>query len=915
MAYIPFLHNAYFTAKVGIGTESPGYTLTTYASTTGSNIVASFGSGLDSNDFTAIGLSGFIASNGATKAGIALKRRGVYGTGELHFLNNTTLDNSDMTLSDSKMMINQDGNLGIGTTTPSSIVSTSGSNTVVYDASSVNGQDSTSTIKIANRSTNANTFASIDFNTNNNRVTNRIVSSHAGTVHTGFLAFVTESYDGTSGVPSEKMRITGTGNVGIGTADPGFALDVHGDSTAGVLSVKNAANGRDTFRSENAAGTRTVNIGNDGSGHGNILIRNSSGTTTNYISGSGNSYFNGGNVGIGTTSPLDPLNVQSTGASDYAFRIFRSTSTTQGLAGFYEGSANQGQLYLLKGDNTAGVFLNSNGNSYLNGGNVGIGATTGFNAVSGTETTLYIKNTNVASLYLDSTANNGNKWGIYSAAAGQLAFYDFSDGSERMRITGTGDVGINTTSPDFKLDVDGTFGVSNLPFNSSSVSVLVADEITGAELVTNGSFANGSTDWSGNFSIASGVASYDATSQKNLFQSETLTNGLTYKLKFTISNTTGTGGRIWFGNSGGSVNYFGGSYVYYVNGTYEKVFTMPSTQTSFCFFALGNGTPAGQAFDISGISIKQVTSASNQIQKRELGTGAFGPTPVGAYLPLAGGTMTGTNGVIFPDNFNLKIGTGSDLKIFHNATDSFIINEVGNLKITQGANDKDIIFESDNGSGGTTPYLTLDGSITKMVASKDIHFDGTVKATFGSNADPLEIYHDGSNSYIKDLATGTLNIQGSTQVLIGGINGEVGVQYVENAGVGLRHNNVAKLTTESTGVAVVGNITVDSALLSNQENTDIDTGAEVVAQVAHATYTAAFFDFVVKKGTNVRSGTVYACHNGDTTPLVEFTETSTQDLGDTSDVVLSVDISSTQMRLLATVTSDDWSVKSLIRAI
>ena len=111
---------------------------------------------------------------------------------------------------------------------------------------------------------------------------------------------------------------------------------------------------------------------------------------------------------------------------------------------------------------------------------------------------------------------------------------------------------------------------------------------------------------------------------------------------------------------------------------------------------------------------------------------------------------------------------------------------------------------------------------------------------------------------------------------------------------------------------VAGNIKIQSAVLSNQENTDVDTGTETVASVAIATYTAAFFDFVVKKTTNVRSGTVYACHDGTN---VEFTETSTNDLGDTSDVTLSVDISGTNMRLLATVTSDDWSVKSLIRAI
>jgi len=102
------------------------------------------------------------------------------------------------------------------------------------------------------------------------------------------------------------------------------------------------------------------------------------------------------------------------------------------------------------------------------------------------------------------------------------------------------------------------------------------------------------------------------------------------------------------------------------------------------------------------------------------------------------------------------------------------------------------------------------------------------------------------------------------------------------------------------------------AKISNQENTDIDSAAaEVVAEVA-ISYTAAFFDFVVKKGTNIRSGTVYACHDGTN---VEFTETSTNDLGDTSDVTLSVDKTSTNLRLIATVTSDDWSVKSLIRAI
>jgi hypothetical protein len=150
-----------------------------------------------------------------------------------------------------------------------------------------------------------------------------------------------------------------------------------------------------------------------------------------------------------------------------------------------------------------------------------------------------------------------------------------------------------------------------------------------------------------------------------------------------------------------------------------------------------------------------------------------------------------------------------------------------------------------------------------------------------------------------------------------GINQSNFLIATQGGNVNLYYNNANKLNTSNTGVNVTGEISLNGnkALLSNQENTDIDSAAaETIAQVATASYTAAFFDFVVNNSalTSVRSGTVYACNDGTN---VEFTETSTQDIGDTSDVVLSVDISGGQMRLRATVASDNWSVKSLIRAI
>jgi hypothetical protein len=181
-----------------------------------------------------------------------------------------------------RMRIDSSGNVGIGTNSPAR-------NLHIHE-----GDSTLSYIQITNNTTGTSGSDGVSFGITSDEVAiwnNR------------------ENTDSTiSTNNTERVRIKNDGNVGIGVA-PSYKLDVSGDSTSGVIAVRNAANGRDTFRSENASGVRTFNIGNDGSGHGVLLVRNNSGATTNFIAGSGNSYFNGGNVGIGTTSPSHKLEI------------------------------------------------------------------------------------------------------------------------------------------------------------------------------------------------------------------------------------------------------------------------------------------------------------------------------------------------------------------------------------------------------------------------------------------------------------------------------------------------------------------------------------------------------------------------------------------------------------------------------
>ena len=112
--------------------------------------------------------------------------------------------------------------------------------------------------------------------------------------------------------------------------------------------------------------------------------------------------------------------------------------------------------------------------------------------------------------------------------------------------------------------------------------------------------------------------------------------------------------------------------------------------------------------------------------------------------------------------------------------------------------------------GGTTPAAISGTTITgtSFVSSGDMTFGDNDKAIFGAGSD-LQIYHDGSNSYINDAGTGSLLIQANGALDINKYTGENMARFFADGAAQLYFDNALKLATTFTGIDVTGTVTAD----------------------------------------------------------------------------------------------------------
>jgi len=203
-------------------------------------------------------------------------------------------------------------------------------------------------------------------------------------------------------------------------------------------------------------------------------------------------------------------------------------------------------------------------------------------------------------------------------------------------------------------------------------------------------------------------------------------------------------------------------------------------------------------YDNSGSDV-EVTLASLG-NKADLASPTFTGTPtVPGYAALAGATFTGN--VVMSADLTVQ-GTTTTI--------SSTTIEVADKNLELGKVSTPTDTTADGGGitlkGATDKTFNWVDANDAWTSSEHIHLGDNKKLLLGTGSD-LEIYHDGSHSYIKDAGTGNLRLGAADLRIQTEDFAENYILGTKNDAVHIYFDNAVKLSTTAAGVTVTGTVT------------------------------------------------------------------------------------------------------------
>ena len=480
--YVPSAADSYFTGKVGIGTAAPEYKLDVDGTVRATAFVGD-GSGL-----TGLGSAGGVINEGSTTIGA--DDHGVDpadGTGEIVL----------QTRGETRLIVANDGKVGIGTTVPGGGLDVSnGTFSLILGADNgaltrTNAAEKAARM-VASHYTSAEEPIAMVVGSgmeaeNWLHIGGGTTMANAATKVSFYTAANTTTTLGT-----ERMTITSQGAVGIGTTSPSGRLEVSGgktrivsdDSFAGQLQVVNTDDNAESaigFMDNGQHGTGTEwwvmgrGVWDIGAANFGICRQDvGSGGVAMTILGAN------GNVGFGTTTPGAAMEIKSN------VPYLRFTESDQSDKQWQIGGYNSG-LNFEEGSGGSGIHM------YIEaGGNVGIGTT---DPAESLDVTGSITTNNYLKLrpWDDNATEYGTGAGLiwYIGTGGTASFLDDSFIVEAGNwIIENGVIGIGTTDPSEALEVIGTVKAAAL-IGQTIESTAVGFKFPDGSIQTKASYADG----------------------------------------------------------------------------------------------------------------------------------------------------------------------------------------------------------------------------------------------------------------------------------------------------------------------------------------------------------------------------------------------------------------------------------------
>ena len=233
---------------------------------------------------------------------------------------------------------------------------------------------------------------------------------------------------------------------------------------------------------------------------------------------------------------------------------------------------------------------------------------------------------------------------------------------------------------------------------------------------------------------------------------------------------------------------------------------------------------SGTAITVDGSLTTNTNLSSTGNFQVGTGTGKFSVNSITGNGFFEGDVETGRKITIADLNYPILVGkhiaagNGDILLSIQGQADNTLNAQIRLNRSTDDYGSIDFLTKKSGGISSSVSITNNTGDV--YLQTGDLHLIDAKKAYFGAGND-LEIYHDGSNSYINDTGTGRLIIKSDYFEVDNAAGTEAMIEAIQDGAVSLYYNASKKFETTSTGVSVTGGATFTDDVTINNSSPEL----------------------------------------------------------------------------------------------